>query len=209
VKRIVYIEDSVSVQLMVKRQLSTLAEVAAGSSLADGRRLIREGAFDLLISDVHLPDGDALEWVLELRRERSIQQFPIILVSASMDQLLRIKSFQVGVNDCFPMPTPWSVFLGAVKRMLDEPYIAEAGRNGAAVTWIEGVIENDCWLFCPELNLFLRGDEMQKLNETMTERVRREIEQGTPLPLVRRVKANQRVVKLEEPSAAAAGNPKT
>ena len=150
VKSILYIEDSASVKLMVNKQLAKLGDISAASNLREGRRLLRERSFDLLFSDVYLPDGDALELVFELRKQFSPQQFPVILVSAAMDQLLRAKSFRVGVNDCFPMPTPWPELLGAVERMLEHPYIGSANLEGVAETWVEGMSDSGFWLFCPE-----------------------------------------------------------
>ena len=64
--------------------------------------------------------------------------------------LLRAKSFRVGVNDCFPMPTPWPELLGAVERMLEHPYIGSANLEGVAETWVEGMSDSGFWLFCPE-----------------------------------------------------------
>jgi len=195
VKRILYIEDNATVQLIVKRQLAKLGEVSAAGDLKEGRLLLRERSFDLLLSDLYLPDGEAFELVFEIRRQHSPEQFPVILVSASMDQLARAKSFRLGANDCFAMPTPWPVLLGAVERMLARPYVGSAEVNGVSATYVEGRIDSRFWLFCPEFNLFLEGDNPEGLRDTLAQRVKADTAAGTGLPFVRNVRVSEHLIK--------------
>lgn len=200
-KRILYIEDTVPTAYVVQKHLTGLAEISLASDLAEGRKLLRKDTFDLLLCDVYLPDGTGLELVFELRKTLSPAQLPVILVSSSMDQLLRAKSFRVGANDCFPMPTPWPVLVGAVGRMLKQPYIGLSESDGVAVTWTEGMAGDQFWLFCPELNLSLQGQSLETLRETMTERVRSAVAGGKRLPFVRGVRTTEPLVKV--PGSAA------
>jgi DNA-binding response OmpR family regulator len=199
VKRILYLEDNTTVQLVVAKHLKALGEVFVASNLTEGRRLLGERPFDLILSDVNLPDGNALELVIDLRKRLSSVQLPIIIVSASMDNLLRARSFQAGANDCFSMPAPWLILQNAVARMLEQPYVATSGLEAVAVTWVEGKINDDYLLFCPELNLSLRGDRLEELRDSMSERIRKAVAAGTVLPFVSGVKSTPRLVKLEQP----------
>lgn len=205
-KQILYIEDNVPTQLVVGKQLAKLGTVSTAASLADGRRLLQERTFDLLISDVFLPDGKALELVREIREKRTAQQFPIIFLSSAMDQLLRAQSLGVGVNDCFPMPSPWPVLLGAVERMLAEPYVHAAQPGMVPVTWVEGKIESRYWIFCPELKLHLEGESLEALREAITARVRQASAGGGKFPYISRVKVMEQLVRLEN---VASGMPPT
>ena len=48
-------------------------------TLAEGRRALEDGAFDLLILDVNLPDGNGLDFLRALRRDHAV---PVILLTA-------------------------------------------------------------------------------------------------------------------------------
>jgi DNA-binding response OmpR family regulator len=194
-KRILYIEDNAPTQMVVRKHLSQVGEISVGSSLAEGRQLLQEGAFDLLLSDVFLPDGTAFELVHEIRRRFSPQQFPVILVSSAMDQLLRVRSFQAGANDCFSIPTAWPVLVEAVERMMRQPYVGSSGVDAAAVTWIEGRDDRGFWLFCPELKECLSGDNLDALRDTMAERVRQTTAGGRALPFISHVQVSEHLVK--------------
>jgi len=197
-KQILYIEDNAPTQMVVSKQLAKLGKVSTASNLADGRRLLHERTFDLLISDVYLPDGKALELIREIRVEHSPEQLPVILLSSSMDQLLRAQAFRVGANDCFPMPSPWPVLLGAVERMLQQSYVQSALRDAVPVTWVEGMMEDRYWLYCAELKLRWEGGDPEALREEATAHIREAIAGGAVLPFVSRVKMTEQLVRTGE-----------
>lgn len=75
-------------------------EVFACATLRDARALFRreDGRFDLLLSDVFLPDGRGSEWLLELRREHA--DLPMLLVTGYMDEKTdwaQVRSAQIPV----------------------------------------------------------------------------------------------------------------
>ena len=201
-KHILYIEDNLPTQMLVKRQLTSLGEVLGAFDLAAGKRLLSERKFDLLVSDVYLPDGNALEFVRELRTRFSPERLPVILTSSSMDQLLRVQSLRAGANDCFAMPCPWTVLLEAVGRMLVRPYVRSPGLEAVTATWVEGMTEDRHWLFCPELNVHLEGDSPEALRSAMAERVRVAVAGGAVLPFTSRVKVTEQLVMLTPPPKA-------
>ena len=83
-KRILYIEDSLASQWLLKKQLKTIVEIAVAASLAEARSLLQDHTkFDLVIADWALPDGEALEFVRELRKRVEATKLPVIVVSAS------------------------------------------------------------------------------------------------------------------------------
>jgi hypothetical protein len=164
---------------------------------------MREQSFDLILADVSLPDGNALDFVLELRTRLSPLQMPLIAISASMDQLMTVQSLRVGANDCFAKPTPWPVFIAAVERMLVQPYIRPCEIDATAVTWVEGIIGTGFCLYCPELNLGLQGPDMDELRGRMSDRIREAAAKGELLPFVSHVKVSERLIKtILQPASA-------
>jgi DNA-binding response OmpR family regulator len=198
-KRLLYIEDNPVMQKVVERQLVGLAEICKASTLNEGRLMLLDQKFDLLLADVYLPDGNSLALVWELRRRFTAEQLPIILVSASMDRLLTIRSLQAGANDCFPMPMSMSVLVGAVARMLDRSYVRPNDVGAVVVTCVEGTSGDRCWAYCPELNLRTEGEDSQAVREDMVRRVQSSVVASAVLPFVRGVKVTERLVEINRP----------
>ena len=195
-KRVLYVEDNSVTRILVRRQLAPVAEILTAASLGEARMMLRGQAFDLVLADVNLPDGNSLDLVTELRSHYSPTQLPIILVSAGMDQRLRIRALHAGANDCFPMPTPWATLIEAVRQMLNHPYVQPNDLGVVAVTWVEGTIDNRFWLYCPELNLRLEGEALDIMRQTMEQRLQGAIAAGAGLPFVSRVRVSERLVEV-------------
>jgi DNA-binding response OmpR family regulator len=193
-KRILYLEDSLASQWLLKKQLKSVGEIAVAASLAEARTVLREQTFDLMIADWSLPDGDALEFVRDLRKQTDATKLPVIMVSASMDGLLTAMALRAGANDCFPKPIVWMNLVVAVERMLAAPYVRAPETGQIPVTWIEGTANGRWWLYCPEVNFFLDGDDSDVIRAKATQRVREFIAKGTAMPFVSNVKISQRLI---------------
>lgn len=201
-KRVLYIEDNHAMQKVVERHLEGLAEMRMAASLNEARLTLRDHKFDLLLADVHLPDGNSLDLVWELRRRYSADQLPIIMVSASMDRPLTVQSLHVGANDCFAMPIHMTVLVAAVARMLDRPYVRPNDLGSRVVNWVEGTSGDLFWVYCPELNLRLDGEHSEAVREAMIQRVQSSVATGAVLPFVGSVKATERLVEISGPGGA-------
>ena len=80
--RILHVEDDESITQLVQELLANDADVLAAHSLAEARRCVDGGGFDLVILDIELGDGSGLD-VLPLLREGGGAAPPVILYSAS------------------------------------------------------------------------------------------------------------------------------
>ena len=79
--RVLHVEDDHDLRLVVAEQGRELAEFVPADSLAEARRLLAEQSFDLVLLDLGLPDGNGLELVDELQRQRP--GLPVAVLSAS------------------------------------------------------------------------------------------------------------------------------
>ncbi|MDH0097427.1 CHASE domain-containing protein [Pseudomonas sp. GD04158] len=79
--RVLHVEDDHDLRLVVAEQGRELAEFVPAESLAEARRLLAEQRFDLVLLDLGLPDGNGLELVDELQRQRP--RLPVAVLSAS------------------------------------------------------------------------------------------------------------------------------
>jgi two-component system nitrogen regulation response regulator GlnG len=89
---------------------------ATGSSSALWR-MVEEGEGDLVITDVHMPDGDALDLLPAIRRRRP--DLPVIVMSAHNNVLTAIRAAEVGAYEYLPKPFDLKEVLGQVSKALN------------------------------------------------------------------------------------------
>jgi len=119
-ERILLVEDEPEVRRLAVRVLSAAGyEVMAAATIRDGLDLFgrEKGAFDLLFSDVVLPDGNGVDLV-----ERVLEQKPkmaILLSSGYVDDRVRWKTIENRGFLFLSKPHSPSVLLRAIRAALD------------------------------------------------------------------------------------------
>ncbi len=65
--RVLIVEDEILIRMNLAEMLYELkAEVTEAATLADAQSALKNGDFDIIITDIGLPDGNAASWVTEL-----------------------------------------------------------------------------------------------------------------------------------------------
>ena len=96
-------EDDKSVRLVVQQALARQGYTVQSSGTAAGLwKLIESGRGDVLISDIGLPDGDALDLLPRIQERRP--DMPVIVMSARSTLLTAVKAQQTGVFEYLPKP---------------------------------------------------------------------------------------------------------
>ena len=110
-------EDDKSVRLVVQQALTRQGYVVQSSGNAAGLwKLIESGRGDVLITDVALPDGDALD-LLPRIKERC-PDLPVIVMSARSTLLTAVKTQQIGVFEYLPKPFELRSLIDVTERAL-------------------------------------------------------------------------------------------
>jgi DNA-binding response OmpR family regulator len=101
-ERILIIEDDRSLIDMLSEYLLPLGiRVTAAGGAKEGLRLLDRDAFDAVILDVMLPDGDGFD---VCRTVRARSDIPILMLTARGDELDRIVGLEIGADDYLPKP---------------------------------------------------------------------------------------------------------
>jgi CheY-like chemotaxis protein len=85
-RRVLYAEDNPVNQLLMEA-LFALRPGVTLSTVACGAKMVEEALRappDLLLVDLHLPDGDGIEWLQRLREHTALASTPAVVVSASV-----------------------------------------------------------------------------------------------------------------------------
>ncbi|MEM9197206.1 MAG: nitrogen regulation protein NR(I) [Pseudomonadota bacterium] len=80
-------------------------------------RWIEEGAGDVVVTDVMMPDGDALDLLPAIRKRRP--ELPVIVMSARNTVLTAIRATEVGAYEYLPKPFDLKEVLGHVSKALN------------------------------------------------------------------------------------------
>ena len=98
-QRVLVVDDSITVR-EVERQLLTRQgyEVSVAVDGKDGFNMLRSGRFDLLVTDVDMPRMTGIELIRAVRREASLAQLPIIIVSYKDREEDRLAGLEAGAS---------------------------------------------------------------------------------------------------------------
>ena len=121
-------EDDKSVRLVVQQALARQGYTVQSSGTAAGLwKLIEAGRGDVLISDIGLPDGDALDILPRIQQKRP--DMPVIVMSARSTLLTAVKAQQTGVFEYLPKPFELRSLVEATSRA-----VSSIGQSRPAAT---------------------------------------------------------------------------
>ena len=120
--KILIVEDSVSMRAFVRGALEAGAArigpvdvVEAGSGF-DALRMLPRGRWDLVITDINMPDINGLELVQFIRKSEQHKQTPILLISTSGRD--RDRGLSLGANGYLAKPFSPETLLEEAARQL-------------------------------------------------------------------------------------------
>ncbi len=117
--RILLIDDDTRLTDMVGDYLRRNGlEVDTAGSLAQGRDRLRSTAYDALLLDLMLPDGDGLDMTRELRANPRTRRLPLLMLTARGEPTDRIVGLEIGADDYLPKPFEPRELLARVKALL-------------------------------------------------------------------------------------------
>ncbi|MEO8836226.1 MAG: response regulator, partial [Caldimonas sp.] len=95
--RLLLIDDDARLASMVGDYLARAGfAVETAGSLAAGREHLSTNAYDALVLDLMLPDGDGLDLCRELRASSRTRQLPLLMLTARGEPTDRIVGLELG-----------------------------------------------------------------------------------------------------------------
>jgi len=103
--RILIVEDEIDLLQSLRYSLEKEGfEVVTATTGAEGAKLSREKAPDLMVLDLMLPDMSGLDVCREVRKHDVTRELPIIMATARSDEIDRVVGFEVGADDYVVKP---------------------------------------------------------------------------------------------------------
>ena len=122
-KRILLIDDEPSILLMLKKMIERAGdfEVDLAQDGLEGMKLLDEYVFDLIVTDIIMPEKEGLEIIAELRRTNP--DIKVIAISGggrlSPEGYLESASL-LGAHRVFKKPFEQKELTGAIKELLSD-----------------------------------------------------------------------------------------
>jgi DNA-binding response OmpR family regulator len=134
--RVLLVEDEPTVAAFIKKGLGEEGfAVDHALGRRDGTQLATQEAYDALVIDRRLPDGDGLELVREVRGRGC--STPILVLSAIADLESRVKGLDSGADDYLAKPFAFTELVARIRALL------RRGRTTAPSVLKVGDIELD------------------------------------------------------------------
>ena len=116
VARLLLIDDDARLAAMVGDYLGQAGfAVEVAGSLTAGRARLAGDAFDALVLDLMLPDGDGLDLCRELRGQARTRHLPLLMLTARGEPMDRILGLELGADDYLPKPFEPRELLARIK----------------------------------------------------------------------------------------------
>ncbi|MEM9044486.1 MAG: nitrogen regulation protein NR(I) [Pseudomonadota bacterium] len=108
-------DDDKAIRTVLTRALNRIGcRVRATGSVSGLWSMVDQGEGDLVVSDVHMPDGDALDVLPAIRRKRP--DLPVIVMSAQNTVMTAIRAAEVGAYEYLPKPFDLKELLSVVEK---------------------------------------------------------------------------------------------
>jgi two-component system NtrC family sensor kinase len=119
---ILIVDDSLTVRM-------DLAEALAGagfqpmhcSTIAEARVALRSQPVALAILDIQLPDGDGIDLLAQIRRDPTLGELPVLLLSTEAEVKDRIRGIRGGANDFIGKPYDTYHVISRVRQLVGAP----------------------------------------------------------------------------------------
>ncbi len=117
--RILVIDDDGQVRSMLSRRLKNAGyEVDDAPNGLIGIERVRQGAFDVVIADLYMPEKEGIETIIELRRDYPDEKIIAISGGHSFDTGYGLTvAKKLGARYAFEKPVPWDDMLHAVQEL--------------------------------------------------------------------------------------------
>ena len=164
---VLYVEDSTTSQILMRKYLEGIASLTLAPSLDTAIQLLRERRFKLMIADYNFPEGNSLQLIQHVRTSPVHYQMPVIVISSSMDGPMLTRILRAGANDGQAKPIRVPEFRALVIQMLSAPYVRSLDHPVVDVTCFQWRSHLGVHEFCPELNLMVTGPTREDVADRM------------------------------------------
>jgi len=115
---ILIVEDNSEMLHFIENSLKSEHKVNIAENATQAMIMIDENSYDLIITDVMMPDVDGIEFTRQLRDNISYSHIPVILLSAKTDNITKIEGLKAGADVFIEKPFSTTYLKAQISRLL-------------------------------------------------------------------------------------------
>ena len=117
---ILAIEDDWTVRTVLEHTLASAGhDVDIAPGIADGRKLLASGRYDVVLLDLNLPDGNGLDLLQEIRTQLGTTVSVLVLTGMRQEDAV-VRGLELGADDYVTKPFSPPELLARVTRSLGQ-----------------------------------------------------------------------------------------
>lgn len=115
---ILIVEDNPEMLRFIENSLKTEYKANTAENAMQALSMIDENSYDLIITDVMMPDTDGIEFTRQLHDNIAYSHIPVILLSAKTDNITKIEGLNAGADVFIEKPFSTSFLKAQIARLL-------------------------------------------------------------------------------------------
>lgn len=118
--KILFVEDNARLAELTQKNLKNSGIVCdIASNLEDAKHQLKLFQYDATVLDINLPDGNGLDFLKQIRKEKI--QLPVIILTANLDFDIKIEGLDIGADDFLTKPFKIEELVARLRAILRRP----------------------------------------------------------------------------------------
>jgi len=123
---ILIVDDSVAVRVDLAEALDSAGfHTTVCATIAEARTALRSQPIALAILDLQLPDGDGIELLGQIRKDFTLGELPVLLLSTEAEVKHRIRGLRSGANDFVGKPYDTYHVIARIRQLIGAPPVRD------------------------------------------------------------------------------------
>ena len=123
---ILIVDDSLTVRMDLAEALNDAGfHTVLCATIADARIALRTQPIALAILDIQLPDGDGVELLAQIRKDFTLGELPVLMLSTEAEIKDRIRGLRGGANDFVGKPYDTHHVISRIRHLIGGPPVRD------------------------------------------------------------------------------------
>ena len=119
-RTILIVDDSLTVRMELAEALDSAGfRTIQCATIADARVALRSHPVALAILDIQLPDGDGFDLLVQIRKDFTLGELPVLMLSTEAEVRDRIRGLRGGANDFVGKPYDTYHVIARVRQLIE------------------------------------------------------------------------------------------
>jgi CheY-like chemotaxis protein len=107
-KQVMVVDDSPVIRHIVEKQLKMLGfggfNFVGANNGVEALSMLEENKIDLIITDLHMPDMDGIEFIHEVRENEKTDLIPVLMITSDYSPDKMLEAYEAGVDEFMQKP---------------------------------------------------------------------------------------------------------